>query len=163
MSDTATVNGIAIGELSRDLAFLTRTIRARMRPAIGELRQEFGVVPGDIGVLRIIGLNPGISQNDLAATVVIKKSAVTKVVRDLMERGLISRQRVRHDKRYNALRLTADGEALVQTLKARVHALYDEWLVGFSPEEQDMLFDLLGRLVDALADRELDPSGSEDD
>jgi DNA-binding MarR family transcriptional regulator len=163
MSDEPAGPGLKLGELSEDISFLTRTIRARMRPEIGALRQEFDVAPGEIGVLRIVGLNPGISQNDLAAAVVIKKSAVTKVVRDLMERGLLRRERVHHDRRYNALSLTPSGETLVGTLAQRVHDLYDDWFAGFSPEERTQLYRLLEKLADALADRAVDPAPTDDE
>lgn len=156
MADVIEPTGVQLGDLSQDIAFVTRTIRAHLRSEIAPLRADVGVAPGEIGVLRIIELNPGISQNDLASAVVIKKSAVTKVIRDLMSRQLVSREQVATDRRYNALTLTKEGQRLVRQLRQRVNALYDEWLSDFTTQEREQFFYLMNKLSLTLADRLLD-------
>lgn len=74
---------IVLGYLSRDLTFMTRVLRAHVRWANTNGSDENSALGSDAAVLSVIGLNPGISQNDLASAVVLKKSAVTKLVSDM--------------------------------------------------------------------------------
>lgn len=163
MSDETGTAGVELGDLSEDIAFLTRTVRAHLRTEITPLRAEFDVAPGEIGILRIIEMNPGISQNDLAATVVLKKSAVTKVVRDLMDRGLIARKQQKSDRRYNALTLTGKGRDLVAVLTDRVEALHNDWFADFTPQERQQLFDGLNKLSVKLSSRGIDRQSADED
>jgi len=140
-------SGTELGYLSRDISFLTRAVRAHLRTEGAHLREEFGAQPGEIAIINLIAINPGITQNEVAATVVLKKSAVTRVIHSLEERNLVSRTRVRRDKRFNALNLTEAGEAKVKSLKARMDQLHQRWLAGFSDVERDLLFDFLHRIV----------------
>ena len=75
-----------------------------------------------LSLLSLIGLNPGISQNDLASTVVMKKSAVTKLIGELEAKGLVIRDKPKSDRRFNALSLSLEGEALWQDLRGRLQS-----------------------------------------
>ncbi len=163
MNDEIGTTGVQLAGLSEDIVFLTRTVRAHLRTEISPLRAEFNVAPGEIGILRIIGANPGISQNDLAATVVLKKSAVAMVVRDLMERGLIARKQQKTDRRYNALTLTSKGRELVDVLADRVKSMHDDWFANFSPDERQQLFNGLNKLSARLSSRDIDLQGTDED
>lgn len=163
MSDNQDAGGVELADLGEDIAFLTRTLRAHLRAEVNALRAELGIEPGEIGVLRLIGLNPGISQNQLADVVVIKKSAVTKIVGELVGKGLITREQSRTDRRYNALTLTPRGEEQVARVKVRVDALYGELFTGFSAEEKAALFAGLRKLIGNLSDRRLERDTGEAD
>ncbi len=64
--------GDDFGILSRDLPFMARTLQSLLRPEGHAIRQALDLEAGVIGVLSVIWLNPGISQNDLATSVVLK-------------------------------------------------------------------------------------------
>ena len=151
----STDSEVRLGDLSEDVSFLTRTLRALMRGEVNGARQDLGIEPGEIGVLKLIKANPGISQSQLAETVVLKKSAVTRIVRTLMDKGLVSRERVVSDKRYKALQLTQKGLDRVERVNARINALHNEWFVDFTPEEREQFYRTLGRMIDILAARNL--------
>jgi DNA-binding MarR family transcriptional regulator len=145
---------IHAGWLAQDLMFLSRSLRFLLRPHSEALRRAAGLEPGEIGILVVVALNPGLSQNELAASVVLRKSAVTKIVQALERRGLLLRARSSADGRAKSLRLTATGEAVVERLRRDSQAFQARWFAGIDPAEQDVFFSVLRRLVARLAEKE---------
>ncbi|MCA2011242.1 MarR family transcriptional regulator [Cereibacter sphaeroides] len=143
---------IRAGWLSQDLPFLSRSLRYLIRGQGDELRHDHDLESGDIGVLAVVASNPGVTQNDLAASLVLKKSAVTRVVQRLEKRGFLTRRRSPQDRRANLLTLTETGEAVSARLRAATQAKHDQWFETIAPEERAVFFDVLFRLVDHLAE-----------
>ena len=154
------MEGVFLGPLLESLPFLTRALRAYIRAENAEFYTDFAAEQGEIVVLSVIGLNPGISQNDLAATLVFKKSAVTKLVKDLEDRGLVERTKVAADKRFNALTLTSTGNAKYRRISDRMASQQADFLEPFSEAERSQLFGYLNRLYAHLADRHAQRTGS---
>jgi DNA-binding MarR family transcriptional regulator len=78
------------------------------------------VSPGIFAVLVLIEGNAGLKQSELAKGVHLDRSTVVSVIDKLERRGLVDRHAVANDRRSNALRLTAQGAALLKQLKRRV-------------------------------------------
>lgn len=153
-------DGVNLGHLRASLPFLTRALRAYIRAENAEFYTDFAAEQGEIVVISVIGLNPGISQNDLAATLVFKKSAVTKLVKDMEDRGLVERAKVAADKRFNALKLTGAGQAKYERVNERMARQQAAFLEPFSEAERTQLFSYLNRLHSHLADRHAQRTGS---
>ena len=150
---------VELGPLRENLPFLTRALRAYIRAENAEFYTALDAEQGEIVVLSVIGLNPGMSQNDLAATLVFKKSAITKLVKDLEARGYIERAKSASDRRFNALQLTQEGQkryARISDLIARQNAAF---LEPFSAAERAELFGYLNRLYRHLGQRQLQRTG----
>ena len=107
---------------------------------------------GALALMSLIGLNPGISQNDLAMTVVMKKSAVTKLIGELEAKGLVIRDKPKSDRRFNALSLSLEGEALWVELRDRLQERQEFLLQPLNLRDRDRLFGLMHRLVAYYAD-----------
>lgn len=152
--------GVALGPLKENLPFLTRALRAYIRVENADFFADIEAEQGEIVVISLIGLNPGISQNEVAATLVLKKSAVTKVIKGLEDRGLVQREKVAADKRFNALSLTAAGEAKFTRINARMAEQHAALLAPFDEAEQAQLFGLLNRLHAHLVERNVERTGS---
>jgi DNA-binding MarR family transcriptional regulator len=146
--DKAPRGGVELGYLARDLSFVSRVLRAHIRARNAAFYSENEVVSGSVALLSLIGLNPGISQNDLAAVVVLKKSAVTRIIHEMEEAGLVTRQKTRADRRFNALSLTDAGEARWRQLQGEMRRQQDRLLAPLDETERQTLFALLGRLVE---------------
>ena len=143
----ASGKALELGPLRQDLPFLSRNLRALLRTEGTMLRERLGIESGMIGVLNIVWLNPGISQNDLAGSVALKKSAVTKVVQLLEANKLLARQRTQSDRRYKALKLTPAGEELVRNIRLETDRLHAEWFEGVKQDDRDIFFDVLIRIL----------------
>lgn len=148
-----TLAPITLGTLRENLPFLTRALRAYIRAENADFYATLDAGQGEIVVLTLIALNPGMSQNDLASALVFKKSAVTKLVKELETQGLVERAKSATDKRVNALHLTNAGQARYQRIKGLIDEQQATFLAPFTTQEQAEMFGYLNRLFDHLAER----------
>ena len=155
-------SAIRAGWLGGDVQFLTRSLRFLLRPQGEALRGAFALEAGDIGVLAVIEANPGLSQNDLAASLVLKKSAVTRVVQRLETRGQVRRQRSTEDRRANCLTLTEAGARLIDDVRAATRAQQDLWFADIPPAEASVFFEVMHRLLANLATSDSADTGDDD-
>ena len=77
--------------------------------------------------------------------------ALTRVIDQLAQRGLIERTRGQEDRRTIALALTREGLRTVNALVPTVVDLLNSALAGFTPEEATTLNLLLNKLIDGVA------------
>ena len=97
----------------------------------------------------LVALHDGRVQTagDLAQNICHDAGSLTRLVDQMVERGLVLRTRSESDRRVVRLALTARGSSLVETLAPKVMHFWNRLLSGFSHEEVDTLIDLLTRLV----------------
>jgi len=107
---------------------------------------EHDVTPGLFGVLVVIEANPDLKQSDLARAAHLDRSTVGTVIDNLERRGLVERRAALHDRRSNAIRLTADGTALLRKLKRQVSQHEKRLLQNFSDVERELFFTLLQKV-----------------
>ena len=79
---------------------------------------------------------PGIDQATLAGMIAHDRPTIGGVVERLEGKGLLARTQSKTDRRAKVLVLTAEGEALLETLTPEIRALQSEILPGLSAEEQ---------------------------
>lgn len=104
------------------------------------------VTPGLFGVLVIIEANPDLKQSELARATHLDRSTVVTVIDNLERRGLVERRVALHDRRSNAIRLTADGAALLRKLKRQVSQHEKRLLQNFSAAERETFLALLKKV-----------------
>ncbi|SMH38952.1 MarR family winged helix-turn-helix transcriptional regulator [Maritimibacter sp. HL-12] len=146
-----------LGHLYSDISFVTRILRSRILERNEEFFTKHEVAGGEVAVLNLIAINPGLSQKDLAQAIVLRKSALTKLVNELECVGLIERRKEATDKRLNALYLTEAGAARVGRMRLDMSRMQEELLAPLSQAERALLFELLWRLIDSASGRR-DPS-----
>lgn len=88
--------------------------------------------------------------SDLAHSVRLEKSSVSRQLAGLEERGLVERRQDLADRRAHLLALTEDGQRIVQTTRARRQQWLREALGGWPVQDRLVLAELLERLVDDL-------------
>ena len=140
-------NRVQLDLLARDITFMARILHAHVRQVNADLRRSSSATGSSIALLRVIGINPGISQNDLAAVMALKKSAVTRIIDEMERQGLVRREKARADRRYNAIRLSPAGEARFQALQDDLRDRQEDLLAPLNATEREVLFGLLGRLI----------------
>ena len=99
-----------------------------------------------LGVLWLIGANGGVSQITIARELGMDRASMMAIVDRLQDRGLVVRERSRHDGRRQELYLTAPGRKVLA--KARVIVTkHERWMTErFSEGELGSLMDQLRRL-----------------
>lgn len=106
--------------------------------------------PSQFSALNLVVANPGVSQSALARALSVERSGIVALINSLEERGLVTRDPVPGDRRSHALRATLAGRRhaaragkALRRHEERVNSL-------FSPEERELLVELLNRVEDQL-------------
>ncbi|HRQ55860.1 MAG TPA: MarR family transcriptional regulator [Azoarcus taiwanensis] len=105
------------------------------------------MTPTLFGVLALVEANPGMTQAQLAEAIQLDRSSIVSILDKLEARGLVERRRAPNNRRSNALRLTADGEALVAELLPEVHAHEQRLVRHLDADEQRTLRALLDKVI----------------
>ena len=84
---------------------------------------------------------------DLSQNICHDAGSLTRLVDQMVERGLVSRGRSETDRRVVTLSLTPRGRSLVEALAPKVMHFWNGLLSGFTHAEVDTLINLLTRLV----------------
>src|SRR5215831_6794824 len=90
-------------------AFLLAQIGAHAATQFGERLNSLRLTRPHAGILRLIALTPGLSQQELARRLAILPSQLVSLLDELQERGLIERRQDATDRRTYALHLTKSG------------------------------------------------------
>jgi DNA-binding MarR family transcriptional regulator len=80
------------------------------------------ITPGQLGLLILIGANPGVSQSRLAREVGVERSTLGEFIDRFESNGLVERRREPADRRIHALHLTADGQRFLDGVLPEVLA-----------------------------------------
>ncbi len=138
---------------SLDYGLLPDLVGYQLRMAQIALFRDFAqgpgvedVTPGLFGVLVIIEANPDLKQSELARATHLDRSTVVTVIDNLERRGLVERRVALHDRRSNAIRLTAAGSTLLRKLKRQVSQHEKRLLENFSDSERATFIGLLQKV-----------------
>lgn len=122
-------------------------VALKVERALGEQLRVWGLNNAQFDVLAHVGVAEGITQQELADSLLVTKGNVTQLLARMEERGLILRRR---EGRTNRLFLTDEGRRLFAEVVPAHEALIDERLSVLSQGEQDRLHELLRKLDRAL-------------
>jgi MarR family transcriptional regulator, lower aerobic nicotinate degradation pathway regulator len=90
-------------------------------------------------------------QSELAYDAAIDPAAVSRLVRDMTEAGLVTTRVDETDKRQRFVRLTAKGRTLVRTLSPIVNTTLEPYMAGLSDEEEQEFLRLLRKAYATVA------------
>ncbi|MBM4328375.1 MAG: MarR family transcriptional regulator [Deltaproteobacteria bacterium] len=128
------------------LARATHTASMRIHRHLKERR----ITAGQFGVLDALYFLGPLSQRDLAQKHLMSPGNMTMVVDHLEKRGLVSRERQTHDRRFVKVHLTEEGRKLFESVLPRHIREIQSVMSVLSPTEQDEL----GRLCRKLGTRQ---------
>ena len=112
--------------------------------------KQFGLTGQQMGYLRYIDENPGISQEDLARYLQIDKGAVANSVKDMVDKGYVDRRKNLKDKRAYCLFPSEKAENICRKGKACYAEFEKEITKGLTDEEIETFEVLLGRVTDNI-------------
>jgi DNA-binding MarR family transcriptional regulator len=131
------------------VAFLLAQLGAHAAARYAERVAALDLTPAQTGLLRLVALDPGMSQQALASRLGVVPSKVVALVDDLEGRELVERRRNPGDRRHHALHLTSRGEqVLAQVGKvAREHEA--DTTAGLDDDQRQTLLELLASVAAA--------------
>ncbi len=100
-------------------------------------------------VMEAVSVKEGLTQTDLVRATGIDRSTLADLVARMTTKGLLSRERSVVDARAKAVRLSAEGQALLEAARPRVEAA-DKRIMALVPKgKRDGFLDLLAELASA--------------
>ena len=112
---------IQFGWLADSIAFRLRRAQEASSQALVRPAGDDDLKLGSFALLKLIRENPGINQTTLSKATGRDKSTLTSSLRNLEQRGYISRQRESSDMRHYTLSLTAAGVQELEILQTYAH------------------------------------------
>ncbi|HLR93501.1 MAG TPA: MarR family transcriptional regulator [Jiangellaceae bacterium] len=101
----------------RRIAFLLSQLGADASAAFDDALASLGITASEAGLLRLVGRNPGISQNVASEQLGVGPSRVVAVLDRLERQGNLERRRSATDRRSHEIYLTSTGQQLLDALR----------------------------------------------
>lgn len=134
-------------ELDSELCFqIVRTSNLVAR-CLRRQRKELGLRSGEARVLECLLANDGQLARDIARSCALDKSAMTPVLRGMVERGLVTRETLPEDGRASRIQLTEQGRRLALQVQAMTEKTSADLARNLSPEELRALLHALHSLA----------------
>jgi DNA-binding MarR family transcriptional regulator len=132
-----------------DLTWLLHRAAQNMRVAFDEAAQAHGLAGArDWIVLSALSTGPRQTQLALSHSLGLDKTTMTSLLDRMEGRGLITRETDRNDRRARIPALTEDGQRVQAEVTRARDNMEAGLLAAFSPREQELLRELLARLVE---------------
>ncbi|MGF7536158.1 MarR family transcriptional regulator [Bacillus mexicanus] len=109
-----------------------------------------GISQSRLELLTLLYHADEISQSDLQKNVNIDSAAVTRHLKQLEAKGMVSRRRKPEDNRITLVRLTDQGRERIESSKKEKERFMKEMLANVSAEERSQLIDVLARMRDNI-------------
>lgn len=119
---------------------------------IGKLtfKDRFGVKPTDLRILVMLGAYQPISVNEVSRRTHIDKAWISRSLRGLLRRKLITRTAHPSDSRASLLSLTKKGEALLREIAPVAEEYQRQLLQGQRPRDAERVLDLLSARAEEM-------------
>lgn len=107
-----------------------------------------GLTPPDAGILRLLRIAAGLSQQELAGRLGIHPSRLVAILDGLEKQGFVERKPNPDDRRLYSLHLTKEGGKVLEQIGKIAREHQDALLSALSREEREALSALLLRVAD---------------
>lgn len=121
-------------------------VMSRFRPMLA----EHGVTEQQWRTLRILYESGPIEASDLAERACVLPPSLTRIIKALDDRGLLTRERHETDGRRVLVEITPQGKALIAAVTPESVAIYSEMEARFGKDQVEALLDQLEKLTKAL-------------
>jgi DNA-binding MarR family transcriptional regulator len=132
----------------RQPAFLLAQLGAHAAAQFTERLGVLELTPADAGILRLLRVQTGPSQQELAARLQIHPSRLVAILDNLEKRGLVERSAHARDRRLYSIELTKKGDEILEKIGKVAREHQDALLSGLGKEERDALAALLLKIAD---------------
>jgi DNA-binding MarR family transcriptional regulator len=145
------------------VGYLMGRARASLLSALDARLERFGLTGMQFAVLKHLAEGSARTAAELCRFMQYDTGAMTRILDLLEERGLVSRERSRADRRAVVLKLSPSGRTQLPRLASVASGVLAAHLAGFSAAEVEALKSYLGRMIENgqhQGDNHLTPAGS---
>ena len=128
--------------------FLLAQLGAHAASQFAERLRVLELAPSDAGILRLLRMTAGLSQQELASKLQIHPSRLVAILDNLEKRRFVERRANPDDRRLYSLYLTTHGEEVLEKIGKVAREHQDSLLSALSTEERDELANLLLKIAD---------------
>lgn len=121
------------------IGYLLRQAAGAYRHRVELALADLDVTPPQFSVLTMLAAYPGHSNADLARLALLTPQTVSVIVANLERAGSIVRRPHAIHGRIQHLDLSENGKALLETCRARVHAIEHELIDDLAPDEEQTI------------------------
>ena len=133
---------------SGQTAFLLAQVGGHAALQFGERLAALHLTSPDAGILRLLGINPGMSQQELSGKLGIHPSRLVAILDELERRGFVQRKSNTNDRRQYALHLTDGGKKVLDEIGQIARQHQEALCAALSREERETLAELLRKIAD---------------
>jgi DNA-binding MarR family transcriptional regulator len=144
------VAGNPLEELYRRPGFMIRRVHQIAVSLFIEETGKLGVTNRQYGILFVLEHRPGIDQISVAGLLGLDRSTTGMVLTKLEDDGLVVRSVDASDRRRHSLQLTRAGKRLLSQLAEPARKAKARVLSAFTPREQTLFLQLLGKFTRAF-------------
>ncbi|MEU5785269.1 MarR family winged helix-turn-helix transcriptional regulator [Micromonospora lupini] len=131
------------------LGFLLSQVGGLAAARFAERLADLDLQPSDVGILRLIALDPGLSQQALADKLGVVPSRVVALLDALQKKGLVVRQRSTKDRRNHELSLSDAGRAVMARMREIGAAHENDVVHSLTSDERRTLTTLLLKIAES--------------
>ncbi len=132
---------------SQRVGFLLAQVGGFASARFADRLAALSLQPSDIGILRLISVEPGLSQQTLAGRLGVGPSRVVVLIDDLEKKDLVARERSARDRRNYELRLTDAGRDVMSRMREIGAAHENDLVAALSADERITLAALLTKIA----------------
>jgi DNA-binding MarR family transcriptional regulator len=133
--------------LAGSVGFLLSKLGMTSATQFAKTLAPLGIDPRHFGILRIVAMAEGQSQQQLGEALQVPPSRMVALIDDVEARGLVERRRNPNDRRAHALHLTAKGRRLYDKALEIATSYEEQLCAGLNERERDQLLALLRKLA----------------
>ena len=153
----------ALAPYPQSLAGVLLAAREAVMAPLREHLREAGFTDQQWRVLRVLSHSGPLDASGIARLALLHPPSVTRILRDLIARGLLARETDSDDKRRSVIRLTEEGTSQIGRTAARTAVLLAAYEAAFGVDRLDRLREEMQALVTALAPFAPETDTPEDD
>lgn len=128
---------------------LTKTINIlsrRIQMCISNTLKKYDLTAAEQPFFMALIKNEGVTQDELTSIVCVDKSAATRVMKSLTEKGYIIREQDKNDKRQNRVYQTEKAKQISYDVKKELIKLNDMITYDIDLDKLDIIFDALMKM-----------------
>jgi DNA-binding MarR family transcriptional regulator len=133
--------------LAGSVGFLLSKLGFHVASRFARLLEPLGINPGHFGLLRIVDVFDGRSQQSLGEALSVPASRMVALIDDLEAAGLVARRRSAADRRVNTVHLTAEGRRLLDRASVVAGGWERALCAPLTEAERETLLALLQRVA----------------